>query len=155
MKQATPDEYKAVLSLLEADSSLKTFDEGLARVRGEDAPAAPKTSKYGAKKTVIDGITFASKMESDRYVQLKYLEKAGLIVNLELQPKFFFHINGQKLPRTWYQADFRYVDVETNEVVVEDVKGVVTSIYQLKKKLMKAVHGIEIREITRKDIKAA
>ena len=108
---------------------------------------AKRAHKYGAKPTEADGIRFDSKAEARRYYELKLMEKAGLIVNLELQPRFDFVVNGQKLPRTFYKADFRYLDVETNEVVVEDVKGMITPIYSLKKKLMKACHGIEIKEV--------
>lgn len=107
----------------------------------------PKRSrpKYGNKKTVVDGITFDSKWESQRYLYLKSLEKAGRVQNLELQPRFLIIINGQKI--CTYVADFRYdkEDAEGNwEHIVEDAKGVETTEFKLKKKLMKAVHNIEI-----------
>jgi len=101
--------------------------------------------KYGNKKTVVDGITFDSKWESQRYLYLKSLEKAGRVQNLELQPRFLIIINGQKI--CTYVADFRYdkEDAEGNwEHIVEDAKGVETTEFKLKKKLMKAVHNIEI-----------
>lgn len=99
-------------------------------------------NKYGAKKTVVDGITFASKAEARRYGELKLLEKAGEIRHLELQPKFDLTVNGEKIGR--YVADFRYR--EGTESVVEDVKGFKTPVYRLKKALVKALYGIEIRE---------
>ena len=109
----------------------------------------PKTkrsrSKYGNKKTVIDGITFDSKWESQRYLYLKSLERAGRVQNLELQPRFLITVNSQKI--CTYVADFQY-DKETKdgdwEHIIEDAKGVETTEFKLKKKLMKAVHNIEI-----------
>lgn len=140
-------EYVQVMELLESDRSLKTFEDALSRVRAGSKAEEKKKHKYGAKPTMVGDIRFDSKAEAKRYEQLKLMEKAGLIVNLELQPKFDFVVNGMKLPRTWYKADFRYVDVKTDDVIVEDVKGMITPIYQLKKKLMMACHGIEIREV--------
>ena len=100
-------------------------------------------SKYRAVPTVVDGIRFASKREARRYGELKLLEKAGKISELDLQPRFKILI-GDELICT-YVADFDYVD-ENDDHVVEDVKGVKTAIYRLKAKLMKAVHGITIKE---------
>ncbi len=102
-------------------------------------------NKYKNKPTVIDGIRFMSQKEGVRYVQLKQLLKARLITNLELQPPFNCVINGVKICK--YLADFRYIDVKTNEEIVEDVKGFKTSIYRLKKKLVKALFNIDIIEI--------
>ena len=103
-----------------------------------------KRNKYGAKKTVVDGIKFDSKRESERYKELKLLEKAGEIADLSLQVRFDFVINGVKLG--FYKADFSYWDDNNNRSVVEDVKGFKTPVYNLKKKLMKAIHGIDILE---------
>jgi hypothetical protein len=101
--------------------------------------------KYGNKKTVVDGITFDSKWESQRYLYLKSLEKAGRIKNLELQPRFLITVNSQKI--CTYVADFQY-DKETKDGdwkhIIEDAKGVETPEFKLKNKLMKAVHNIEI-----------
>jgi len=109
----------------------------------------PKTRrsrpKYGNKKTVVDGIKFDSKWESQRYLYLKSLEKAGRVKNLELQPKFIISVNGQKI--CTYIADFKYDKEDKDGVwehVIEDAKGVETPEFKLKKKLMKAVHNIDI-----------
>jgi len=109
----------------------------------------PKTKrsrpKYGNKKTVVDGITFDSKWESQRYLYLKSLEKAERIKNLNLQPKFLITVNGQKICA--YIADFEYDKEHANgdwEHIIEDAKGVETPEFKLKKKLMKAVHNIDI-----------
>lgn len=102
-------------------------------------------NKYKAKKTVVDGITFDSKKESERYCELKLMEKAGLISDLELQPKFLL-IPKQKGERAvYYIGDFLYQ--ENGKTVVEDVKGFRTKDYIIKRKLMLWVHGIEIKEV--------
>lgn len=109
--------------------------------------------KYGNKKTEVDGITFDSRKEANHYAELRILEKAGEISNLELQMPFvlqpaFVH-KGKKYQSIKYVADFVYTDVDGRKVV-EDVKSPATrkdKVYQLKKKMMLYVHGIEIREI--------
>ena len=104
-----------------------------------------KSSKFGAKKTVVDGITFDSKWESERYGQLKAMERGGIVTDLELQVKYDIVINDIKICK--YIADFVYKeespDGEIREIV-EDAKGFETPEFKLKKKLMKAVHNIDI-----------
>ena len=102
----------------------------------------PRRSKYGAKKTIIDGIKFDSIRESKRFQELALLQKAGVISELKLQQSFDLVVNGMKVCR--YVADFVYI--EKKRQIVEDVKGVKTPSYNLKKKLMLACHGITIRE---------
>lgn len=108
-------------------------------------------NKYKNKKTVIDNIKFDSKKEANRYKELKLLEKAGHIKNLRLQPKFEllpkYEINGRKVRAMYYIADFEYEEVTTGEKVIEDVKGVKTAVYRLKKKLFEHQYQTEIREI--------
>ena len=102
-------------------------------------------SKYGNKKTTIHGITFDSKWESERYLYLKSLEKAGRIKDLELQPRYNILVNDQKICA--YVADFKYNKENADgiwEHIVEDAKGVETPEFKLKKKLMKAVFNIDI-----------
>jgi hypothetical protein len=109
----------------------------------EKAPEKP--SKYRAKKVQVDGITFASKKEAARYVVLRLMERNGEISGLELQPRFPLIVDGVEV--AVYVADFRYV--EDGATVVEDVKSPMTRKlrpYRMKKKLMLALHGIEIRE---------
>ena len=109
-------------------------------------------SKYRAKKTVVDGITFASKKEAERYIQLRFLEKQGTIKGLQRQVKFVL-IPKQVDKRTKktierecaYYADFVYY--MHGEKIVEDVKGIRTDVYKLKRKLMLWVHGIQITEV--------
>lgn len=97
-----------------------------------------RKSKYRAKKMELDGILFDSKKEAERYSELKMLERAKLITNLELQPKFLlqekFEYNGKVIRKIEYIADFKYID-EKGNTVVEDVKGLKTDVYNIKKKL--------------------
>lgn len=105
-----------------------------------------KKSKYGNKKTIVDGIKFASKKEAARYQELKLLEKQKLISDLELQKVYELKVNGEKICS--YVADFVYLKKMEGywEPVFEDCKGFKTPEYKLKKKLMKAIYGIEILE---------
>lgn len=104
-----------------------------------------RNGKYNAKKTTVDGIVFDSAWEAKRYSTLKVLEKSGDIQDLELQVAFVLEVNGVKV--CTYKADFVYQ--QNGAQVVEDAKGVKTPEYNLKKKLMKAIHGIEIKETYR------
>ena len=104
-----------------------------------------KRSKFNVgprEERTVDGIVFASKREMNRYCELKMLRDNGKIAELEIQPALPIEINGVKVCK--YTADFRYV--ENGEVVFEDSKGMSTAVYKLKKKLVKAVYGIDIRE---------
>ncbi len=96
-------------------------------------------SKYHSKKVIIDGITFASKREANRYCELKWLLKAGKIKDLELQHPFTlqppFKKNGKTIRAITYVADFVYLDLERMRIVVEDTKGYRTDVYQLKRKM--------------------
>lgn len=96
-------------------------------------------SKYRSKKIIIDGISFDSKREGNRYIELKLLEKAGKIKDLELQHQYelqpSFRKNGKTIRAITYVADFTYFDLERMRIVVEDVKGFKTDVYMLKRKL--------------------
>lgn len=99
--------------------------------------------KYGNKKVTIDGMTFDSIKEAKRYGELKILQRKGEISGLGCQPRFDLFVNGERI--CFYRADFDYM--QCGKRVVEDVKGVKTPVYQLKKRLMKACLGITITEI--------
>ena len=112
-----------------------------------------RRNKYNAKKTPIDGHNFPSKREAERYCELKLFLKAGLIRNLVLQPRFllqdeFFDKNEVKHKKIEYVADFLYID-KCGKTIVEDVKGVLTDVYKLKKKmfLKKYDNQYDFREI--------
>lgn len=109
-------------------------------------------SKYHARKLTIDGHTFDSVMEADRYCELKMLEKAHIITDLELQPSYVlqehFKHDGQWERAITYRADFRYK--EGGRVIVEDVKGMKTEVYNIKRKLFLKRYGDEVifKEVT-------
>lgn len=100
-----------------------------------------KPHKYGARRVVVDGISFPSQREADRWIGLCMMGKAGAIKNLRRQVRY------KLIMETVYVSDFEYDVVETGEHVVEDSKGYRTPLYQRKKKLMKEQHGVEIREV--------
>lgn len=122
--------------------------------------------KYNNRKIVVDGIKFDSKKEAKRYQELKVLERAGIIENLQRQVKYVLipaqyepsdevYVKGkergkQKKGRLIerecaYYADFVYT--ENGKTVVEDTKGVKTPEYIIKRKLMLYVHNIKIKEM--------
>ena len=114
-------------------------------------------SKYGAQKTTVDGIRFDSKKESERYSELRLLERSGAISDLKLQPKFElqegFRLQGHAIRAITYVADFSYIF--RGQRIVEDVKGMKTQVYNLKKKmfLYKYRKDIEDGTIVFKEIK--
>ncbi|MBT1154343.1 DUF1064 domain-containing protein [Aminobacter anthyllidis] len=104
----------------------------------------PKRNKYGARKTVLDGITFDSKAEANRWGTLKQWEKLGVIYDLRRQ---VWHelkaANGAVACR--YRADFDYFDTSSGLPITEDVKGVLTRDFKVKARLFKEQYGREIR----------
>lgn len=111
--------------------------------------AENKKSKYCAKKCEHDGIKFDSQKERDRYIELKLLEKGGVITDLQLQVPFVlqdgFEFNGKKILPIKYIADFTYW--ANGELVIEDVKGVKTDVYELKKKMFMYRYKKYIKEV--------
>ena len=108
--------------------------------------------KYHNKKTVVDGITFDSRLEAARYRELKLMERAGAIQALTLQPEFelqpAFKKNGKTYRKITYRADFSYFLVKEDKVIVEDTKGFKTDVYSLKKKLFEYRYpDLTIREV--------
>lgn len=117
---------------------------------GEPSVRTASRNKYRNVKCELDGITFDSARERDRYAELKMLERSGQIQNLVLQPSFEIVPpvieDGKVVQRAvTYRADFSYM--QDDEIVVEDAKGVLTDVYKLKKKLMRSVYGIKVREV--------
>ena len=107
-------------------------------------------SKYRNIKTEVDGIVFDSKAEAKRYAELRLLEKANKIYNLNLQPKFDCVVEGEKI--CTYHVDFEYWIrngdfLPDDKYICEDVKGFRTQVYKIKKKLVEALHGIKIIEV--------
>lgn len=126
--------------------------------------------KYGNEKVFFDGLEFDSRKEADRYFELKMLQRAGQIQNLELQKKFElipaqyetverYGKNGRRLKdgarcieqAVTYTADFVYT--ENGQTIVEDTKGYRDPAsagyakFVIKRKLMLYIHGIKIKEI--------
>lgn len=106
-------------------------------------------NKYHAKKITVDGMTFDSRKEYKRWVELLLLEKAGVIEGLQRQVTFVLLPSQKGGGRTErpvkYVADFTYQ--ENGKTVVEDTKGMKTKDYIIKRKLMKYIHGITIKEV--------
>lgn len=102
----------------------------------------PRHSKYNAVRSEVDGRKFASRKEANRYQELCLLQYAGKIDDLTCQVKLSCTVNGVKVCD--YIADFVYL--ENGAKVYEDVKGYKTPLYRLKKKLVHACLGIELRE---------
>lgn len=120
--------------------------------------------KYNNRKIIIDGITFDSKKETLRYKELKTLEGAGVIRNLQRQVKYVLipaqyeesdeiYVKGKNKGKhkkkliereCSYYADFVYE--RCGKIVVEDTKGMRTAEYIIKRKLMLYVHNIKIKE---------
>lgn len=126
--------------------------------------------KYGNKKVVVDGIEFDSKKEAQRYCELKLMQRAGVISELQLQKDFElipaqfesferYGKNGQRLrdgrrcveKSCVYKADFAYM--KDGQLVVEDVKGYRDpqsagyAKFVIKRKLMLHLFGIKVQEI--------
>lgn len=95
-------------------------------------------NKYKNKKVTVDGIDFDSIKESVRYKQLKMFERAGLIKDLKLQTKFelqpAFKKNNKTIRAITYKADFDYLTKDGRHIV-EDVKGIETEVFKLKRKM--------------------
>jgi hypothetical protein len=109
-----------------------------------------RPTKYRAKKQVVDGITFASRAEARRYIELNFLQQVGDVSGLKLQVPFVLApavlIRGakRKSPALRYVADFVYM--RDGVRVIEDVKGALTQAYRIKRHLM-AVQGMHITEV--------
>jgi hypothetical protein len=105
-------------------------------------------NKYGAKKTVVGDITFASKKEANRWMELQLLERAGEITNLRRQVKV--ELMGQHRPlytrtgrKMKYTADFAYI--ENGVEVLEETKGYASRDYEVRVAVVRAM-GLEVRE---------
>lgn len=123
-------------------------------------------SKYKSKEVTVGGETFDSSKEYRRFCELKLLQRAGKIKDLQRQVKFvliptqyetferYSKKTGKRLKdgckvveqECAYIADFVYTNAE-GKTVVEDTKGFKTKDYIIKRKLMLNVHGIKIQEI--------
>lgn len=114
-----------------------------------DSPRARKHQKYRNRVTETQDGRFDSEAEYRHWCHLKLRLRAGEISDLRRQVVFELapavEIGGRKRPPLRYIADMVYV--EDGETVVADVKGAITPEYRIKRHLLKATHGIEIKEI--------
>ena len=112
-----------------------------------------RNNKYGNRRCSVDGFTFDSVKEMNRYVDLKYMLLAHEITDLELQKEYelqpaFRDANGKLIRPIYYRADFVYKDKDGN-TIIEDVKSKATkqdAVYKIKKKMM-AYRGLTITEV--------
>jgi hypothetical protein len=102
------------------------------------------TNKYNAKKTEYNGVIYDSKKEANRAMELDLMIKAGDVIKVERQPRFDIYVNGVFI--AYYKADFK-IFYPKGYFEVEDVKGMKTPVYRLKKKLVETIYGITINEI--------
>ena len=103
--------------------------------------------KYRAVPTIIDGIRFDSKRESQIYCELKILARANKINALEVHPRLDLHTTGMdgiKRKIGCAEFDFAYWDCERKERVWVDVKGFDPPMSKWKRKHTEAEHGIKI-----------
>lgn len=124
-------------------------------LKQSDKPKAAKRNKFNAQKVELDGMTFDSKKEHKRYIELKAMQQRGEIFGLEHHTKFELapktKLEGEKKAKSAlrYFADFTYY-TSTGEYIVEDVKSAATrklASYRNKKHLMKTVFNIDVREV--------
>lgn len=112
----------------------------------KEQPKAKKRSKYGNNRLEWNGEKFDSEKELNRYKELLLLLKVGEIGLLRRQVRYQLNDSGESIV---YVADFVYLVAATGQEIVEDVKSEFTRklpVYRIKKKLMKSILNIEIKE---------
>lgn len=107
--------------------------------------AKEKPRKYRNVPVEVDGIRFDSKAEAARYNVLLNRQAAGILGAIVVHPRFELKVGETHI--CFYIGDFQYYDHRARRSIVEDVKGVRTPAYKIKKRLMKAIYGIEITEV--------
>ncbi len=115
-----------------------------------------RRSKFNVGSAAVrtfDGMVFVSKAEGTRYRELLWLERSGAIFDLTLQPRFVLfskanHPREGTLRAITYTADFQYRSYPSGALIVEDVKGVRTPVYVLKRSIFLRLHpDIEFKEV--------
>lgn len=106
-----------------------------------------KQPKYRNKKTVLDGFTFDSQKEANRYLIYKDEKERKRILDFKMQVKYKFIINGQLVCS--YVSDFviKHLDGRTEVIDVKSEATRKLPVYRIKKKLMKAIYNIEVKEV--------
>lgn len=96
-----------------------------------------KKNKYGAQRTVVDGISFPSKKESIFYLALKDRQKRGEIKSFIMQIPF-------KLPgKSVHRIDFMTIGHD-NTVEFIEVKGRDLPMGKLKRSQVEELYGIRV-----------
>lgn len=133
------------------------INNGTATVRGVNSVAfgptpveapKPKKSKYLSRWVEVDGEKFQSEFEANHWIKLRLMQQTGEISDLKRQRPFPLVVNGVLIYT--YKADFVYI--ENGKQVVVDTKSAQTAklaSYRIAKKLMLALHGIEIVEVVK------
>lgn len=109
--------------------------------------------KYRNKPCQVGAEKYRSQRERDRHQELLLLQRAGHIADLkrevpfELAPKVKIEGEDRARPAVKYIADFTYIELPAGRRVVADAKGMQTTVYRLKKHLLKTIHGIDLIEI--------
>lgn len=115
----------------------------------QKAGSTTDRAKYGNRRTWVEAIGrhFDSQREAEAALALWARQQAGEIVGLRFQERYPLDVDGARVGV--YVADFVWIERTEPDwtTVVADAKGVRTPVYRLKKKLMKAIHGIDVREL--------
>lgn len=108
-------------------------------------------TKYGSKKTVVDGHTFDSQAEARYYEQLKWLLEHKEIKSFRLQPRYTllesFKKNGKTFRKIEYIADFEIHHLD-GSIEVVDVKGIETEAFRIKRKLFEKLYPYQLSIVT-------
>lgn len=154
MSRFTEKEYQMLLM----DRGFSKDQAAAMAQGGQQVSNAPinRKNKYGAKPVRDEAgkQLYASRKEARRGAELELLERQGLITGLKKQPKYAFRATETMAETLVYDSgrvvqywgDFEYYD-DGGELVIEDVKGVRTPVFRLKKALMWAYHRIEVVEV--------
>ena len=109
----------------------------MARTLARRLASLGKHSKFRNTPVVVDGVRFASKLEAKRWQELRLLERAGKITDLQRQPRYPIEVSGHHI--SVYYGDFSYVEGRVLRVC-EDTKGFQTDEFKLKWKLVTALY---------------
>lgn len=134
----------AEIERLKASGKIKGYAISEPKKEGLKLISPTRKGKYNNEKVEFDGKLFDSKKELKRYKELLLMLKAGLIGYLKTQVTFELNAGGTHSYK--YIADFTYTDAKTGEKIIEDCKGCRTAVYKKKRRLMKKLFDIIIKE---------
>jgi len=137
--------FQRAFSMVGSEVGGSSVRPAMGRRQTQEVLLSATRSKYRACPTVVDGIRFHSTAEAVRYSELKLMQASGLISELKLQFPYPVYLKGQLI--CTYYADFVYFDHHTSRWITEDVKGVRTPLYRLKKRLVEVAYDMTITEV--------